>query len=286
VATSQWVVDVTAESFQHRVIDESRERPVVVDFWAPWCGPCRALSPVLESLAAEKDGAFLLAKVNTDDNPEVAQAFQVNGIPAVFAVKDGQVVSSFEGALPEAEVRRFLDEIGVGGASAAAEDALELEGRDPKAAAQAYRQMFSADPQDPNARVGLARVLLATGGTEAEVAELLAPVTEGSFAPEAERLRAVLGLRDTPHADSDLATAKQAVAANGEDAAARLRLGEVLAARGEFVPAMDELLVAAEADKALAAGPVRELMVKLFTAVGAQTPTAAEYRSKLRNVLY
>src|SRR4051812_43741595 len=129
MAGSPWVVEVTADTFQEQVIDASRERPVVVDFWAPWCGPCRALGPVLEKLAAEMDGAFLLAKVNTDENPELAGAFQVNGIPAVYALRDGQLVSRFEGLLPEDQVRRFLAELASPGGEQPADTALELEGR-------------------------------------------------------------------------------------------------------------------------------------------------------------
>src|SRR5437764_9511840 len=179
MSAAAWVVDVTADTFQQLVIDASRERPVVVDFWAPWCGPCRTLGPVLEALAAEMGGAFLLAKINTDENPELAGAFQVNGIPAVYAVRDGQLVSRFEGLLPEDQVRRFLAEVIGGGGGSPAETALELEGRDPAAAQAAYREVLAADPNDFAARVGLARVLLAGGGHAAQAAELLAPVEVG-----------------------------------------------------------------------------------------------------------
>jgi putative thioredoxin len=285
MAGSPWVVEVTAANFEQHVVEQSRQRPVVVDFWAEWCGPCRTLGPVLERLAAEGEGRFVLAKVNTDESPELAQAFQVNGIPAVFALRDGQVVDYFEGVRPEEEVRRFLDGLAPSTEAEAAADALELEGRDPKAAEFAYRQMFAANPDDPAARVGLARVLLAGEGKEAEAAELLKPVRSGDDA-EADRLRLVVKLREPVHADADLAAARTAVSANPEDAEARHRLGRVLAARGEYLPAMDELLAAAERDKALAGSAVREAMVDIFNVIGPQSPEAVEYRGRLRNVLY
>ena len=282
MAASQWVIDATSDTFQTDVIDRSHELPVVIDFWAPWCGPCRALGPVLEKLAAEKSGGFLLAKVNTDENPDIAQAFQVNGIPAVFGIRDGKLVSRFEGVLPEDEVRKFLEGLAPTESENALGQAKELESRDPKAALAVYRQLFGDQPDDPAVRVGLARVLLATGGSEAEIESLLGPVDVGEPAEEAERLRIVMKLRSVPHGDSDLAKAKAA----GPSAEALLQLGRVLAARGEYLPAMDELLKAAEEDKQLGGTDVKELMVQIFNVIGARSPEADDYRGRLRNLLY
>ncbi|MBX9622553.1 MAG: thioredoxin [Gemmataceae bacterium] len=281
---STWVADVTADTFQEQVVEQSKTRPVVVDFWAPWCGPCRQLGPALEALAAEKAGAFALAKVNTDDHPDLAQAFGVSGIPAVFAVRNGEVVDQFVGLLPPDQLRAFLDRLAPSEAETAAADALGLEGRDPAAAEFAYRQLFAADPNDPGARVGLARVLLARPGTEGEAAELLSLVDPGDHLAEAERLRAVLRVRDVPHADADLAAAR--AGAKPDDAESQYRLGRVLAARGDYLPAMDALLAAAEADRELGRTRVRELMVDVFQVIGPRSPEADDYRGRLRNLLY
>lgn len=286
MAESPWVADVTDATFQEQVIERSRDRPVVVDFWAPWCGPCRTLGPVLEALAAEKDCGFFLAKVNTDENQELAASFQVNGIPAVFAIRDGKLVDRFTGVMPEADLRKFLDGLAPTEAETLAAGARDLEGRDPAAAQFAYRQLFAADPADPAARVGLARVLLASPGNEAEVEQLLAPVEVGEHADEAARLKLVIKLRDTPHADADLAAARSTAAADAESGDARYRLGRILAARGEYVPAMDELIAAADRDKKLGGSAVRELMVHIFNVIGARSPTADDYRGRLRDLLY
>ncbi len=286
MAGSPWVIDVTGESFQEQVVDRSHERPVVVDFWAPWCAPCRALGPLLEALAIEKDGGFLLAKVNTDEHADLAGAFQVSGIPAVFAIRDGKLVDQFEGMLPENELRQFIDRLSPTETELQGADALELEGRDPAAAEVVYRGLVAADPDNHAARVGLARVLLAAPGNEAEVITLLAPIDGGDHAPEAERLRAVIGVRETPHTDADLAAAWTAANAAPESATAQLDLGRVLAARDDYLPAMDVLLLAAELDKRLGGSQIRELMVTIFTIIGPRSPEADDYRGRLRSLLY
>jgi putative thioredoxin len=279
-------VDVSSETFQEIVVDGSRERPVVVDFWAEWCGPCRRLGPMLEQLAEERAGGFLLAKVNTDENQELAQAFQIDGIPAVFAIRDGKLVNRFTGLLPEDELRQFIDALGAAPPATPAElsplqRALEQEGHDPAAAAAAYRAMLAAAPDDPAARVGLARVLLATPGHGADAAPLLAGVDFGDYAGEANRLNTIVQLRAVPHADADLLTAPSATTAEG-----KVALAKVLAARGDYTAALDELLEAATEDQQLGRTSVRELMLKIFDVVGPRSEQADDYRRRLQALLY
>lgn len=286
MADSPWVVEVTMDNFQQVVVDGSRARPVVLDFWAEWCGPCRRLAPLLERLAAEMNGAFLLGKVNTDEQPDLAQSFQIEGIPAVFAIRDGKMVNQFTGLLPEPELRQFLDSLG--GATptepaepTALERAAALEANDPTTAATAYRAMLATAPDDPAARVGLARVLLAAPGAEGEAAALITGGEFGDFADEAKRLNAVVQLRAAPHTDADLSAARAAPGAEG-----KLALAKVLAARGEHEPALDALIAAAEDDQQLGRTAVREFMLKVFEVIGPQSDTAGDYRRRLQGLLY
>jgi putative thioredoxin len=286
MATSQWVMDVDAKDFQDQVITQSSQRPVVIDFWAPWCGPCRALGPKLEALAIEKNGGFLLAKVNTDDNPELAQAFQVSGIPAVFAIRDGKLVDQFTGVIPNEEIRAFIDRLIPTETDKELQKALELESRDPTAATKIYRTLLNGNQNDPAARVGLARLLLAAKGNEIEAKNLLTGVSFDDHIHEATRLRTILHLREVPHSDADLLAARNAATAVPKDAAGQYALGAVLAARGEYAPALDSLLAAAENDRTLGREKVRELMLKIFEVIGPRSPEADQYRKKLQLMLY
>jgi putative thioredoxin len=286
VANSKWVIDVTMENFQTVVVEGSRERPIVIDFWAEWCQPCRMLAPMLEALAEEKAGAFILAKVNTDENPDLAQAFQIEGIPAVFAIRDGQIANHFTGLMPEEALREFIDSLGTGEPAKPRERtplelAQELEANNPAGAITAYRDMLVKEPNDPAARVGLARVLLANTHATTEAATLLTGVEFGDFAEEAKRLNTIVALREIPHADTDLKNAQSA-----PDNAGKLTLARVLAARGDYANAIETLLTVADDDRQLGRTTVREIMLQIFEVIGARSPQADEARRRLQNLLY
>ncbi len=286
MASSEWVVEINAENFQDQVIAQSHQRPVVVDFWAPWCGPCRALGPKLEALAAERQGAFVLAKVNTDDNQELAQSFQVDGIPAVFGIRAGKLVDQFTGMIPQEELQAFINRLIPSEDDKTLATALELEGRDPKAAAELYRHLLNINPNNPGARVGLARLLLLGLGNETEAHTLLSGMSFDDDAVEAARLKTILQLRETPHTEAELQTARATLAANPNDAGSQYALGHLLAARGEYLAALDTLLAAAENDKELARGKIRQLMLKIFDVIGPRSPEADQYRKRLQLLLY
>jgi putative thioredoxin len=281
-----WVVDVTEADFQEVVLAESHRRPVVVDFWAPWCGPCRALGPVLEKLVAERQGAVLLARVNTEEAPRLAQYFRIEAIPAVKAFRNSTLVYEFEGVLPEAQLRSFLDAISAGEAGGPLAEAESLEAGQPAEAEALYREALAQDAENTPARLGLARVLLAQGQT-GEVEEVLAPVgSEGEVGAEAERLLAVLYFQTVSRDFADEATLRRHVGADPKAATPRYELGCVLARRGAYPEALEMLLSAAERDAGLAAGAARKAMVKVFYALGADHPLANDYRTRLARLLY
>jgi putative thioredoxin len=171
------VIDVTEATFNAEVVERSRSVPVVVDFWAEWCGPCKQLSPVLERLAAEANGSWVLAKIDVDANPRLAQAAGVQGIPAVKAIVDGAVVSEFTGAQPEANVRRWLAALGAGPADEAIHPGLiaasdAAERGDLEGAADAFRRVLAEEPANAEASAGLATIELLQRSTTQDEAEL------------------------------------------------------------------------------------------------------------------
>jgi putative thioredoxin len=283
---SSWIVDVTEANFEREVIERSREVPVVVDFWAPWCGPCRALGPMLEREVEARGGAVRLAKVNVDEAQELAAAFRIEGIPAVKAFRDGRPVLEFVGVLPESQLREFLDRLSPSEADKLAKQAQEKEASDPAAAEKLYRQVLEQDRDQQAALVGLARVLM-TRGQEAEASELLDRAIPGADqAAEVSRLRGVMALREKAREFRDEATLRKALEEEPKNAELHFELGAVLAAEGKYPEALEELLTAATLDQKLAREKVKEVMVQVFHVIGVRSPLADEYREKLTRVLY
>jgi putative thioredoxin len=286
VSTSNWVRDVTEADFEREVIEASHQRPVVVDFWAPWCGPCRTLGPILERLAAERNGDFLLAKVNVDEAPNLAAYFGIEGIPAVKAFRGGRVVLEFVGLLPEPQVRQFIDQISPSETDRLVEQAAGLEATDPAEAEKLYRRVLEQDRDNEAAVVGLARLLIARGQDQeaADLIERLGP--GGEQGAEYERLSALLFIRQKGRDCGDRAALRSRVEKETDNAQLRYELGCALAREGKYAEALEQLLAAAERDRKLASSQVRELMVKIFHVVGVRSELADDYRDKLTRLLY
>jgi putative thioredoxin len=283
---SEWVREVTEADFEREVIEASRTRPVVVDFWAPWCQPCLMLGPVLERAVAERGGEVILAKVNLDEAPRLAEVYAVSSIPAVKAFRDGRVFREFVGLLPEQYLRSFLDEIMPTPADRLVAQARGLEAANPTEAERLYRAAIEAQRNHEAARVGLARVLVAQGKAD-EVEAVLEPIgAEGEVGEEAQRLKARAFFLRLVKDLGDERAARQRLAAQPDSASARYEVAGLLAAKGEYAEALPLLLEAGERDLKLATTKVREAMVQVFYALGANHPLANEYRAKLSRLLY
>lgn len=280
-----WIVSANAATFEREVMQRSREVPVIVDFWAPWCGPCRMLAPILEKLAREKAGAFILVKVNTDESPELAQMFGVRGIPAVFALRDGQVVDYFTGALPESELRAWLEGVIPQADEALVAEAEALVSSDPRLAEAKYREALARNPQSVPARVGLARLFVQQRRLE-EARTLVNELTNmGVATDDVEQLRTVVELASAGAGD-DLRELAQQVSAAPRDWGLRLKYAKSLIAAGRYQEALDEALKTVTGAADQNREEARKLMVQVFGLLGDSHPLTEEYRRRLTMALF
>jgi putative thioredoxin len=278
-------IDVGDADFEREVVLRSHELPVVVDFWAAWCGPCRALGPILERLADEHAGAFVLAKLDVDRAPETAQRFGVRSIPLVLGFRDGEPVAEFLGAQPEDAVRKFLAKLLPTEADRLAAEGAELAASGHEnAAEERFRAALALEARHSHALLGLARILAARGELVSAQELLERVMATGSVAKEAERLAAELRTRSEPGADP--AALHERVARNPDDVAARLALGRALAAAGKYEAALPELLAVVERDPELEEQGARRAMLDVFELLGRDHPLTLEFRSELARALY
>jgi len=281
------IFDVDESTFQARVVEASRERPVVVDFWAPWCAPCRVLTPVLEKVVGSHQGRCALAKVNVDANQSLAAAFGVRGIPAVKVFRDGKVVAEFVGAQPESEVARLLARIVPSpGDETAQEAARLLEAGRTEEAEKRLREVLAADEKHAAAAVGLAHLALERGDCDEarRLASLVEPGTPESA--QAQAVLARLAFIDHCREAGGREAVEQRLAADETDIDAWYDLASCLAADGDYPAALDRFLAVVAADKTFRDGAAKDAMVSIFSIIGQRSPLADDYRARLAQVLY
>lgn len=280
-------IDVDARNFNVEVMEASKKVPVVIDFWAPWCGPCKVLKPMLEKLAVEYDGKFRLARVNSDESLDLAKEFNVRSIPDVRAIRNGKQVASFVGALPLPQLRAFIDKLIPTPAQAEHARAKELaEGGNPAAAIEALRASLAMDPANDPARIDLAALLIGQKRLDDAEALLDAVKSNIDWDDRVETLRQGIGFARAGLSGPSQADLEQRIARKPDDLAARLMLANLHAGAKRYRQAMDELLEIIRRKKDYEDGAARKQMLAIFSLAAADPALVSDYRRKLSSVLY
>ena len=284
------IKNTTTKDFLRDVIEASREVPVLVDFWAPWCGPCRQLTPILEKAVRVAKGAVRLVKLNIDEHPQIPGQMGVQSIPAVFAFQDGRPVDGFMGALPESRVNAFIARL-IGGDDGdtaadieAADEALAVG--DLNAAAQLFGEVLQKDRENAQALAGLAKCYIKTGDlTRAEQTLALVPPAKADSAPVASA-RAALELARKAPAAGEIDALRAMLAADPKDAQARFDLALALNAKGDRKGALDELLTLVAKNRSWNDDAARKQLLQLFDAWGPSDPSTVTGRQRLSSLLF
>jgi putative thioredoxin len=282
------VIDVTEQDFEKRVLEASGNVPVLVDFWASWCGPCRILGPLLEKAVEERQGEVLLAKVNSDENPNLAARYGIQSIPTVLAFVNGEIANGFMGALPQQAILQFIEEIlpkeadnisrkaAESAASGRYDDALEL-----------YREALLKDPNHPASQIGRMRILIRSENwKDAEEAyqKMPGPV---QLDPEVQAFKTRLDFANARATDgASIAELQKRVQADPDDLESRDRLASLYAAGKQYREALEQWLAIVQRDRRFRDDGARRKMVQIFELIDPRGPLAEEYREKLARVIY
>jgi putative thioredoxin len=295
---SALIKDSSLTTFAADVLDASMEAPVIVDFWAPWCGPCKQLTPLLEKAVTDAKGKVRLVKVNIDENPEIAQQLRIQSIPTVYAFRNGQPVDGFMGAIPESQVKQFIQGLIAGaGAGTAEPEGPDIEGaltlaaqalaaKDLPTAASIFGEILQAEPGHPKAVAGLARCYLESGDLD-RAKKTLGLVRPDGQADEAIRaVEAELALKEKAANAGDVGPLKARIAANPGDLKARFQLAAVLDAKGERDEAINELLEIVKRDRKWNEEAAKKQLLTLFEAMGPMDPRTIQARRRLSSLLF
>ena len=292
-ADGDLIKDTTTKTFAKDVMEASRTVPVIVDFWAPWCEPCKQMTPVLEKVVRAAKGAVRLVKMNIDEHPSIAQQLRVQSIPAVFAFVDGRPVDGFMGALPESQIKDFINRVlGEGaGLDAGLEEALlaaaqAFDAGDLQGAAETYAEVLQEDKQNVEALAGLARCYLKTGDTERAEQTLALVPPDKQNAQAVTTVRAAIELARKSANAGDLTALTARVEADPKDFQARFDLAVALAAHDQREPAVDQLLEIMRRNRPWNEEAARKQLIELFEAWGPKDPVTIDGRRRLAAVLF
>jgi len=290
-AAAEGAKDVTTQSFMADVIEESKKQPVLVDFWAPWCGPCKQLTPILEKAVAATKGKVKLTKMNIDEHPAIPGQMGIQSIPAVIAFSNGQPVDGFMGALPESQVTEFLGRLTKGAVAPEEQNLLEVadaalvEGNAAEAA-EIYAQILAGDSGNVHALAGLARCYVESGALDkAKQTLALVPEAKQNEAPVVAA-RAALQVAEQAQSVGPLAELEHKVVTNPDDLQARFDLATALNAQGQRAEAVEQLLTIVRKDRTWNDDGARKQLVQLFEAWGFDDPAAVEGRKRLSSILF
>ncbi|MCM2475386.1 thioredoxin [Rhizobium sp. CG5] len=288
------VGDTTTAGFAKDVLEESRRQPVLVDFWAPWCGPCKQLQPVIEKVVNEANGRVKLVKLNIDDHPSIPGQLGIQSIPAVVAFVDGRPVDGFMGAIPESQIRQFIEKLGGSNeADAAAEIAAVLEeakgllaAGDFEGAAQLYGAVMQAAPDNVVAVAGIADCMIASNQHERARQLLESMPADMSASAEIQAVLKKLDQIDEARKLGDPVALEHQLALNPDDHAARIKLAKILSVQGKRDEAADHLLIIMRRDRTFDDDGARRQLLEFFDVWGVKDPATIQARRKLASILF